>query len=78
NAINANEGCRILEEGVVSSWKVIDEAILAGMNFPGPMEYATKNYERLAKLLEETAEKLGKSYLKPCDLLKSGKFVDMI
>ena len=77
-AINANEGCRILEEGVVSSWKVIDEAILAGMNFLGPMEYATKNYERLAKLLEETAEKLGKPYLKPCDLFKSGKFVDMI
>ncbi len=77
-AISANEGCRILEEGVASSWKVIDEAILAGMNFPGPMEYATKNYERLVKLLEETAEKLGKPYLKPCDLLKSGKFVDMI
>ncbi|MFX0137906.1 MAG: 3-hydroxyacyl-CoA dehydrogenase family protein [Candidatus Hodarchaeota archaeon] len=77
-AISANEGCRILEEEVVSSWKVIDDAILAGMNFPGPMEYATKNYEQLAKLLEETAEKLGKPYLKPCDLLKSGKFVDMI
>jgi enoyl-CoA hydratase/3-hydroxyacyl-CoA dehydrogenase len=77
-AISANEGCRILEEGVVSSWKVIDDAILAGMNFPGPMEYATKNYEHLAKLLEETAEKLDKPYLKACDLLKSGKFVDMI
>ncbi|MFX0039460.1 MAG: 3-hydroxyacyl-CoA dehydrogenase family protein [Promethearchaeota archaeon] len=78
NAINANEGCRILEEGVVSSWKVIDDAILAGMNFQGPMENATKNYERLAKLLEETAEKLGKPYLKPCELFKSGKFVDMV
>jgi enoyl-CoA hydratase/3-hydroxyacyl-CoA dehydrogenase len=77
-AISANEGCRILEEGVVTSWKVIDEAILAGMNFPGPMEYASKNYERFAKLLEETTQKLGKPYLKPCDLLKSGKFVDMI
>ncbi|MFX1470297.1 MAG: 3-hydroxyacyl-CoA dehydrogenase NAD-binding domain-containing protein [Promethearchaeota archaeon] len=76
-AINANEGCRILEEGVVTSWKVIDDAILAGMNFPGPMEYATKNYKRLAQLLEETAEKLGKSYLKPCELFKTGKFVDM-
>jgi enoyl-CoA hydratase/3-hydroxyacyl-CoA dehydrogenase len=76
-AIGANEGCRILEEGVITSWKVIDEAILAGMNFPGPMEYATKNYERFSKLLEETAHKLGKPYLKPCDLLKSGKFVDM-
>jgi enoyl-CoA hydratase/3-hydroxyacyl-CoA dehydrogenase len=78
NAINANEGCRILEERVVKSWKVIDEAILAGMNFPGPMEYATKNYERLTKLLEETSEKLNKPYLKPCDLFKSGKFVDMV
>jgi enoyl-CoA hydratase/3-hydroxyacyl-CoA dehydrogenase len=77
-AINANEGCRILEEGVVSNWKVIDKAILAGMNFPGPMEYASKNFKRLADLLEETAEKLCKSYLKPCDLLKSGKFVDMM
>jgi len=76
-AISANEGCRILEEGVLSSWKVIDEAILAGMNFPGPMEYASKNFKRQADLLEEIAEKLGKSYLKPCDLLKSGKFVDM-
>jgi enoyl-CoA hydratase/3-hydroxyacyl-CoA dehydrogenase len=76
-AIGANEGCRILGEGVITSWKVIDEAILAGMNFPGPMEYATKNYERFSKLLEDTAQKLGKPYLKPCDLLKSGKFVDM-
>lgn len=76
-AIGANEGCRILEEGVITSWKVIDEAILAGMNFPGPMEYATKNYERFSKLLDDIAQKLGKPYLKPCDLLKSGKFVDM-
>ena len=78
NAINANEGCRILEEGVISSWKVIDEAILAGMNFPGPMEYATKNYERLVRLLNETAEKLSKPYLKPCDLFRSSKFINMI
>ncbi len=77
-AINANEGCRILEEGVVTSWKVIDDSILAGMNFPGPMEYASKNFKRLTVLLEETSEKLGKSYLKPCDLFKSGKFVDMV
>ena len=77
-AIGANEGCRILEEGVVTSWKVIDKAILAGMNFSGPMEHATKNYERLSKLLEETAQKLGTPYLNPCPLFKSGKFVDMI
>ena len=77
-AINANEGCRILEEGVVTSWKVIDEAILAGMNFPGPMKYATEHYEELSALLEEYSVKLEKPYLKPCELLKSGKFVDMV
>jgi enoyl-CoA hydratase/3-hydroxyacyl-CoA dehydrogenase len=77
-AITANEGCRILEEGIVSSWKVIDEVILAGMNFQGPMEYATKNHKQLEKLLEETADKLEKPYLKPCKLLISGKFIDMI
>ena len=76
-AIQANEGCRILEEGVCKSWKVIDEAILAGMNFPGPMKSATKNYRQMAELLEEYSEKLGKSYLKPVELLKSGKFIDM-
>ncbi len=76
-AITANEGCRILEEGVVKSWKVIDEAIQAGMNFPGPMQYATTNYKELSNVLEEYSEKLGKSYLKPCEMLKSGKFVDM-
>jgi len=77
-AITANEGCRILEEGVANSWKVIDEAILAGMNFPGPMKYATEHYKELSDLLEEYSEKLEKPYLKPCELLKTGKFVDMI
>jgi len=77
-AISANEGCRILEEGVVNSWNVIDEAILAGMNFPGPMKYATEHYAELSELLKEFSEKLGKPYLKPCELLKTGKFVDMV
>ena len=76
-AIQANEGCRVLEEGVCESWNVIDEAILAGMNFTGPMKSATKNYRQMAELLEEYSEKLGKPYLKPVELLKSGKFIDM-
>ena len=76
-AIQANEGCRVLEEGVCHSWKVIDGAILAGMNFPGPMKSATKNYQQLVALLEEYSEKLEKPYLKPVELLKSGKFIEM-
>jgi hypothetical protein len=48
------------------------------MNFPGPMKYATEHYAELSELLEEFSEKLGKPYLKPCELLKTGKFVNMI
>ena len=68
----------MLKEGVCHSWKVIDEAILAGMNFPGPMKSATKNYKQFAALLEEYSEKLQKPYLRPVELLKSGKFIDMV
>jgi len=76
-AIQLNEGCRILEEGIASGWKIIDDANMAGMNAPGPFERGVQNWEGLVKLLEDTAEKLGKEYLKPCELFKSGKFVDM-
>jgi len=31
-AIRLNEGCRILEEGITTGWKVIDDANMAGMN----------------------------------------------
>jgi len=29
-AIMLNEGCRVLEEGITKSWKVIDDAMAAG------------------------------------------------
>jgi len=76
-AIRLNEGCRILEEGIASGWKVIDDANMAGMNFPGPFEYGIKNWQELIKVLEEFADTIGSEYLKPCELFKSGKFVDM-
>lgn len=76
-AIRLNEGCRILEEGIASGWKVIDDANMAGMNFPGPFEYGIKNWQNLVKVLEDFAKKIGSEYLKPCELFKSGKFVDM-
>ncbi|MFX1290467.1 MAG: 3-hydroxyacyl-CoA dehydrogenase NAD-binding domain-containing protein [Promethearchaeota archaeon] len=76
-AIRLNEGCRILEEGIASGWKVIDDANMAGMNAPGPFEYGIKNWQELVKVLEEFAEEIGSEYLKPCELFKSGKFIDM-
>jgi enoyl-CoA hydratase/3-hydroxyacyl-CoA dehydrogenase len=76
-AISLNEGCRILEEEIASGWKIIDDANMAGMNSPGPFEIGIPHWENLVKLLEEFSEKIGSEYLKPCDLFKSGKFVDM-
>ncbi len=76
-AILLNEGCRILEEGVATGFKTIDDANMAGMNTPGPFSAGKKNYEKWAGLLEKLADETGKEYLKPCELMKSGGFVKM-
>ncbi|MFX1406280.1 MAG: 3-hydroxyacyl-CoA dehydrogenase family protein [Promethearchaeota archaeon] len=76
-AIMLNEGCRLLEEGVVSGYKIIDDSNMAGMNTPGPFGAGKNQYEKWAKMLEELADKTGKEYLKPCELMKSGDFVKM-
>ncbi|MFX1388464.1 MAG: 3-hydroxyacyl-CoA dehydrogenase NAD-binding domain-containing protein [Promethearchaeota archaeon] len=76
-AILLNEGCRILEEGIASGFKIIDDANMAGMNSPGPFAAGKKNYEKWSALLEELAEKTGKDYLRPCELMKSGEFIKM-
>lgn len=76
-AIMLNEGCRILEEGVASGFKIIDEANMAGMNTPGPFGAGKKNYEAWSKMLDELAEKTGKEYFRPCELMRSGEFTKM-
>ncbi|MFX1442266.1 MAG: 3-hydroxyacyl-CoA dehydrogenase NAD-binding domain-containing protein [Promethearchaeota archaeon] len=76
-AIQLNEACRLLEEGVVSSCKMIDETMLAGMGRPGPFALGVKNYKKWTKFLEDFCEKTGIEYLKPCKLLKSGEFLKM-
>ena len=76
-AIMLNEGCRLLEEKVVTGFKVIDEANMAGMNTPGPFAAGKKQFEKWTKILEELADKTGKEYLKPCELMKTGGFVSM-
>lgn len=77
DAIEANEGCRLLEEGVVKQWHVIDETMLAGFNRPGVMHEAAEKYQKWSQMLEEIAEKINKPYLAPCEMLKSGKFVNL-
>jgi len=76
-AIQLNEGCRLLEEGVVSSYKTIDDTMLAGMDLPGPFGPGKRNYKKWSQLLEELSAQSGIKYLQPCKLMKSGEFVKM-
>jgi len=76
-AIMLNEGCRLLEEKVVTGFKVIDDANMAGMNTPGPFGGGKKQFEKWSKILDDLADKTGKEYLRPCELMKSGGFVNM-
>ncbi len=76
-ALQLNEGCRLIEQGIVKGYKIIDDVNLAGYGNPGPFIPGKKNYERWSQLLEEFAEKSGKTYAKPCELMKSGGFIRM-
>jgi hypothetical protein len=76
-AIVLNEGCRLLEEGVATGYKIIDDANMAGMNVPGPFGMGKKKYQKWIEMLEELADKTGKDYLRPCEMMKTGKFLEM-
>ena len=76
-ALQLNEGCRLLEEGVVSGYKMIDETMVKTMQMPGPFGAGKRNYEKWSKLLNEFADKTGWGYFRPCELMKTGGFVKM-
>jgi enoyl-CoA hydratase/3-hydroxyacyl-CoA dehydrogenase len=76
-AIQLNEGCKLLEQDIVSGFKIIDDVMLSGTNMPGPFSAGKKNYEKWSRLLEELVKDTGKEYLKPCTLMKSGSFIKM-
>jgi enoyl-CoA hydratase/3-hydroxyacyl-CoA dehydrogenase len=76
-ALQLNEGCKLLEEGIVSGYKVIDDTMFAGMDMPGPFGPGKRNYVNWCKLLEDFVEKTGKQYFIPCELMKSGGFLKM-
>ena len=72
-----NEGCRLLEQGIVKGYKVIDKAVSIGYRMPGPFGMSKRNYKHLSDKLEEISELTGITYLKPCSLMKSGEFLKM-
>ncbi|MGV9198437.1 MAG: 3-hydroxyacyl-CoA dehydrogenase NAD-binding domain-containing protein [Promethearchaeia archaeon] len=76
-AIHLNEGCRLLNEGIVDGYKIIDKAMMAGMRIPGPFNPGKRNYEQWSRRLKEIADITGKDYFLPCDLMKSGNFKSM-
>jgi 3-hydroxyacyl-CoA dehydrogenase len=76
-AIMLNEGCKLLEENIVSGYKIIDDVMLAGTSMPGPFGPGKKNYERWSKMLDDFVELSGKKYLQPCNLMKSGDFINL-
>jgi len=77
-AIMVNEACRVLKEEITTSYKIIDDALMAGMNMPGPMAANLKTWQNQVTILEELVEFTGKEYFKPCELLSSGKWVEYI
>jgi enoyl-CoA hydratase/3-hydroxyacyl-CoA dehydrogenase len=76
-AIQLNEGCKLLEEGIVSGYKIIDDIMLKGTSMPGPFSMGRHNFKNWSKLLEDFVGKTGIGYLKPCKLMKSGDFINM-
>jgi len=75
-AIMLNEGCRVLEEGVTTSWEVIDQVLMAGMNMPGIMGPNLNNSAKQVEVLNELVEMTGKKYFTPCELLKSEAWIN--
>lgn len=76
NAIRLNEACKMLEEGVLRSYELIDTAILKGTFMPGPFSVGKEKYEELTKLLYDTVKETGLTYLKPCKMMESGNFLN--
>jgi len=76
-AIQLNEGCKLLEEGIVSGYKIIDDAMLAGMDMPGPFGPGKKNYKKWSNMLTQLSEQYNSEVVKPCDIMSSGAFIEM-
>jgi enoyl-CoA hydratase/3-hydroxyacyl-CoA dehydrogenase len=74
-AFQLNEACRLLEEGVIKSYKLIDNVLLKGTFVKGPFLQGKKKYKEWSKMLHELAERTGKSYLNPCKMMESGRFL---
>jgi len=76
-AIQLNEGCKLLEQGIVPGYKVIEDVMIKGPGIPGPFSAGKRKYQYWSKLLEDLVKETGKNYLQPCKLMTSGNFINM-
>ena len=76
-AIQLNEGCRLLEEGIVTNYKIIDDTMIAGMDMPGPFSAGKRNYKKWTHMLESFSKESGINYIKPIKLMATGDFIQM-
>jgi len=74
NFIQANEACKLYEEGVCSL-EECDIAIELGYNMQGPIDYIQRfSPEEITKALNEIADKYGKEIFRPVRTITSGAY----
>jgi len=76
-AIQLNEGCKLLEEKIVPNYSIIEKVMKIGVGVSGPFIPGKRNYKKWADSLKEFAVKNNINYFKPCELMRSGKFIEM-
>lgn len=75
-AARMNEACRLLELGAVKGYEVINEVERISESHEGIFVLGWDKYKEWAEKLERLAEKIGKPYFKPCEMMRSGRFKD--
>jgi enoyl-CoA hydratase/3-hydroxyacyl-CoA dehydrogenase len=75
-AIRFNEACRLIEDGIIKGQSVIDKIDDVENRRTRTFDLGTNKYKEWSNLLEKTANRLGREYLNPCTLMKTGKFLD--
>jgi len=52
-SIHLNEGFKLLEEGIVNNYELIDDAVSAGYHIPGPFKVGKRWYKRTFKTIRK-------------------------
>lgn len=75
-AIRFNEACRLIEDGIIKGYGTINRIDTeADYRRVITFDAGKEKYKEWSELLEKTAQRLERSYLKPCEMMKTGKFL---